>query len=335
MKIIIDGFGGDNSPEAVVEGAVKAVENYDVEIIITGDEEKINKVFKDKNLSKKNITIKDTKIIVDMHDEAKVIIRDKKDSSMGLGLQMLANGEGDAFVSAGSTAALVFGSSAILKRIKGVKRASLAAVIPTLKSFYMLLDSGANVECRPEMLRSFGIMGSVYMEKIMNVASPRVALLNNGVEETKGRELELESYKLLKDTDDINFIGNIEARQVPLGDCDVLVTDGFSGNILLKTTEGMGKFMASSLSDLFKANFVSKIGALCTLKGIKALKEKMNYKNVGGAPLLGVRKPVIKAHGSSDATAFMNAIRQANEFAKNDVIGKITESLEGMATDDE
>ena len=335
MRIIVDGFGGDNSPVAVVKGCVMAVEKYNVEILLTGDKEKLEKVFSDNSLSQKNITICHTDSVVDMHDEAKVIIREKKGSSMGLGLTMLANGEGDAFVSAGSTAALVFGGSAIVKRLKGVKRASLAAVIPSDKGHYILLDSGANVECRPEMLRSFAIMGTCYMSKIMNVDNPRVGLLNNGTEDTKGRELEIEAYKLLKETEGVNFIGNVEARQVPLGDCDVLVTDGFSGNILLKTTEGMAKFLGNNLSAIFKANMLAELGALLTLKGIKAFKNKMNYKNVGGAPLLGLTKPVIKAHGSSDEVAFMNAIRQANEFAKNDVVGQISQSIESMATDDE
>lgn len=335
MRIIVDGFGGDNSPEAVVKGCVKAVENYDVEILLTGNEEKLKEIFTLNSLSQNNIIIYNTESVIDMHDSAKLILREKKDSSMGLGLQLLANGEGDAFVSAGSTAALVFGASTIVKRIKGIKRASLATVIPCDNGHFMLLDSGANVECRPEMLKSFAIMGSCYMEKIMNIASPRVALLNNGTEDTKGRELELQTYKLLKETTTINFIGNVEARQVPLGDCDVVVTDGFSGNIFLKTVEGMAKFMGNNLSAIFKANMLAELGALLTLKGIKAFKNKMNYKNVGGAPLLGIRKPVIKAHGSSDETAFMNAIRQANQFAQNDVIGQITQSLEDMALDDE
>ena len=328
MKIIVDGFGGDNAPYCVVSGCVKAVENYGIEIIITGDEEKLNKVFSDNSFSKKNITIVNSDCVIDMHDDAKLIIREKKNSSMGLGLQMLAENKGDAFVSAGSTAALVFGASTLVKRIKGVKRPSLAAVIPSDTGYYMLLDSGANIECRPEMLRSFAIMGHYYMQKIMKIDSPRVALLNNGTEDTKGRELELLSYKLLSDTKDINFIGNIEARQVPLGDCDVLVTDGFSGNILLKTTEGMGKLISNNLNAIFKASTISKIGALFVLKGIKKFKTKMDYKSVGGAPLLGVKAPVIKAHGSSDEIAFMNAIRQAKEFAENNVISLITESIE-------
>lgn len=245
---------------------------------------------------------------------------------MGTAFQLVKNGEADAFISAGSTAALVVGGTTLIGRIKGVKRPSLAPIIPSVNQSYILLDGGANVECRPEMLAQFAVMGSVYMDKIMNVQSPRVGLLNVGTEDEKGRELELEAHKLLSEGP-VNFTGNIEGREAVLGGCDVLVTDGFTGNIYLKTVEGMGKFMKISLKQLFFKNIGTKIGAAFTMKGIKALSAKMDYRETGGSPLLGTAKPVIKAHGSSDARAFKNAVRQAKEFIENNVIEEITSTL--------
>ena len=244
---------------------------------------------------------------------------------------MLADGEGDAFVSAGSTGALVVGATFIAKRLKGIKRPALATVLPTAGAPTMLLDSGANAECRPEMLVQFGIMGSAYMEKVLGVNRPRVALANIGAEESKGRELELETYKLLK-TAPLNFTGNIEARQVPLGDADVVVADGFTGNIMLKLYEGMAKFFAGELKTLLTANAKSKLAALLVMNNVKAFKKKVDYSEYGGAPLLGTAKPVIKAHGSSDAKAFYNAIRQAKAFTENGVIETITDALASMKT---
>lgn len=329
MKIIVDAFGGDNAPKAVIEGSAMAVLKYAVEIVLVGNEDIIKNTAKENNISLNGMTIVNTDSVMSMEDDPGMIIKEKRDSSMGLGLSMLAKDEGDAFVTAGSTGALVFGASTIVKRIKGIKRASLAAIIPCegKKGYYILLDSGANVDCRPQMLQQFAVMGSIYMQNIMKIDNPRVCLLNNGAEETKGRELEHETYSLLKDNTPVNFTGNIEARQVPLGDADVVITDGFTGNILLKTTEGMGKFIALNLNSIFKASFLTKMGAVFTMKGIKNLKKKMDYSETGGAPLLGTKKPVIKAHGSSNAKAFMNAIRQAKDFAENRVIDQINESL--------
>ncbi|MDE6724550.1 MAG: phosphate acyltransferase PlsX, partial [Ruminiclostridium sp.] len=232
-----------------------------------------------------------------------------------------------------STAALVVGGTTLIGRIKGIKRPSLAPIIPSVNQCYILLDGGANVECRPEMLQQFAVMGSVYMDKIMNVQSPRVGLLNVGAEEEKGRELEHEAHALLKETP-INFIGNIEGREAALGGCDVLVTDGFTGNVYLKTVEGMGKFMKVSLKKIFFKNIGTKIGAVFTMKGIKELSQKMDYRETGGSPLLGTAKPVIKAHGSSDALAFKNAVRQAKEFIENNVIEEITAVLESTKAED-
>lgn len=331
MNIVIDAFGGDNAPLEVIKGSLDAVKDFGVDVTLVGDEEKIKKCAKDNSLDISTLRIKHTPVVIEICDEPTDVIKGKKDCSMAVGLQMLADGEGDAFVSAGSTGALVVGATFIAKRLKGIKRPALATVLPTAGAPTMLLDSGANAECRPEMLVQFGIMGSAYMEKVLGVNRPRVALANIGAEESKGRELELETYKLLK-TAPLNFTGNIEARQVPLGDADVVVADGFTGNIMLKLYEGMAKFFAGELKTLLTANAKSKLAALLVMNNVKAFKKKVDYSEYGGAPLLGTAKPVIKAHGSSDAKAFYNAIRQAKAFTENGVIETITDALASMKT---
>lgn len=329
MNIVIDAFGGDNAPLEVIKGAVDANKEFHIDITLVGDENTIKKCAKDNALDISALKIKHADSVIDVCEEPTNVIKSKKDCSMAVGMQMLADGEGDAFVSAGSTGALVVGATFIVKRIKGIKRPALATVLPTATTPTMLLDSGANADCRPEMLLQFGIMGSAYMNKIMNVDSPRVGLANIGSEPSKGRELELETYKLLEKAP-LNFTGNIEARQIPLGDCDVVVTDGFSGNLMLKLYEGMGKFFSGELKTLLTKDFKSKIAALMVLKNVKEFKKKVDYSEHGGAPLLGTAKPVIKAHGSSDAKAFYNAIRQAKLFTETKVIDEITSALESL-----
>lgn len=326
ITVAMDAFGGDNAPDEVIKGAEQAVKAYGVGIILCGDENKIKERMKALGISENNITVKNADGVIKIEDNPTDIRKSKLNSSMGTAFQLVKNGEADAFISAGSTAALVVGGTTLIGRIKGVKRPSLAPIIPSVNQSYILLDGGANVECRPEMLAQFAVMGSVYMDKIMNVQSPRVGLLNVGTEDEKGRELELEAHKLLSEGP-VNFTGNIEGREAALGGCDVLVTDGFTGNIYLKTVEGMGKFMKISLKQLFFKNIGTKIGAAFTMKGIKALSAKMDYRETGGSPLLGTAKPVIKAHGSSDARAFKNAVRQAKEFIENNVIEEITSTL--------
>lgn len=326
ITVAMDAFGGDNAPDEVIKGAEKAVKAYGVGIILCGDENKIKERMKALGISENNITVRNADGVIKIEDNPTDIRKSKLKSSMGTAFQLVKNGEADAFISAGSTAALVVGGTTLIGRIKGVKRPSLAPIIPSVNQSYILLDGGANVECRPEMLAQFAVMGSVYMDKIMNVQSPRVGLLNVGTEDEKGRELELEAHKLLSESP-VNFTGNIEGREAALGGCDVLVTDGFTGNIYLKTVEGMGKFMKISLKQLFFKNIGTKIGAAFTMKGIKALSAKMDYRETGGSPLLGTAKPVIKAHGSSDARAFKNAVRQAKEFIENNVIEEITSTL--------
>lgn len=320
-KIIVDAFGGDNAPLEVIKGCERAVRELGVKIILTGGESKIKKCAADNGVSLDGMEIVHTDEVFDIHDEPTEIIKSGKNTSMGLGMQLLAENKGDAFVSAGSTGALVMGATFIVKRIKGIKRVAPAPLLPTDKGSFILIDAGANTECRPEMLMQFAVMGSAYMEKVMGIKSPKVGLLNIGAEDSKGRELELEAYKLLKSSE-LNFAGNIEARALPDGDCHVVVTDGFTGNIVLKLYEGMGSFFARKLKWIFSG--IGKVGAVLSLGKIKILKKQMDYRETGGSALMGVKKPVIKAHGSSDAKAFFNAVRQAQKC----VNGKVIESIE-------
>lgn len=329
MNIVIDAFGGDNAPLEVIKGAIDAQKDFGIDITLVGDENTIKKCAKDNSLDIAALKIKHADTVIDVCEEPTNVIKSKKDCSMAVGMRILADGEGDAFVSAGSTGALVVGATFIVKRLKGIKRPALATILPTATVPTMLLDSGANADCRPEMLVQFGVMGSAYMNKILGVESPKVGLVNIGSEPSKGRELELETYKQLQNAP-LNFTGNIEARQIPLGDCDVVVTDGFSGNILLKLYEGMGKFFSGELKELFTKDFKSKLGALMVMKNVKEFKKKVDYSEHGGAPLLGTAKPVIKAHGSSNAKAFYNAIRQAKLFTEKQVIDEITAALDSM-----
>ena len=329
MNIVMDAFGGDNAPLEVIKGAVDARRDFGVDITLVGDEKKIKDCAAKNSIDISALKIRHADTVIEICEEPTEVIKGKKDCSMAVGMQMLADGEGDAFVSAGSTGALVVGATFIVKRLKGIKRPALATILPTAGKPTMLLDSGANADCRPEMLVQFGIMGSAYMNKILGVDKPRVALANIGAEESKGRELELETYKQLK-TAPVNFVGNIEARQLPLGDCDVCVAYGFCGNLMLKLYEGMGKFFSGELKNIFKSSAKSKLAAVMVMKDINNFKKKVDYSEYGGAPLLGTAKPVIKAHGSSDAKAFYNAVRQAKQFTETGVIDMITDALAQM-----
>ncbi|MBR6792002.1 MAG: phosphate acyltransferase PlsX [Ruminococcus sp.] len=329
MKVIVDAFGGDNAPLEVLRGCERAVKELDVDILLTGSEAKIKACAQENGISLDRVEIAHTDEVFDIHEEPNQIIKSGKNTSMALGLQLLADGKGDAFVSAGSTGALVMGATFIVKRIKGIKRVAPSPVMPGDKGSFLLADAGANTECRPEMLVQFAIMGSAYMEKVMGISNPKVGLLNIGAEETKGRDLEVETYKLLEKSG-LNFVGNIEARDMPKGECQVVVTDGFTGNIALKLYEGMGSFFARKLKWIFSG--AGTLGALFSLGKIKAFKKQMDYKEVGGSALLGVRKPVIKAHGSSDGTAFFNAVRQAKKCVEGDVTGVIESYVERIAS---
>lgn len=328
MKIIVDAFGGDNAPLEVLKGCQEAVAKLGVNIVLTGSSQKIRDCAAANEISLDGIEIEHTDDVFDIHEEPKEIIRSGKSTSMALGLKLLADGRGEAFVSAGSTGALVMGATFIVKRIKGIKRIAPSPVLPADKGSFLLTDAGANTECRPEMLVQFAVMGSAYMEKVMGINKPKVGLLNIGAEDSKGRELELETYKLLQQSG-LNFIGNIEARELPDGECHVVVTDGFTGNIALKLYEGMGSFFSRKMKWIFSG--AGSLGALFSLGKIKLLKKQMDYKEVGGSALLGVKKPVIKAHGSSDAKAFYNAVRQAAKCVEGNVAGEIEKYVSTMA----
>ena len=326
MRIIVDAYGGDNAPDAVLQGCRMAADRWKCEIILTGDEQKLRQRAAELSVSLEGIGIADAPDVIPVEAEPTAILKQYQQSSMARGLQMLANGEGEAFVSAGSTGALVVGGTLIVKRLKGVKRPAIGTVIPCRGGCFLLLDSGANHDCRPEMLRQFGLMGSVYMKRIIGVPNPRVGLVNIGTEETKGTELQVQAYQLMKEAG-YNFIGNVEAREVPLGGCDVAVCDGCTGNILLKTLEGLATLFMGELKAIFMKSLPNKLAAAAVKKDIKGLKKQFDSAEYGGALLLGSRSPVIKAHGSSDAKAFYNAIRQAISCCENNIIGEIESQL--------
>ena len=332
MNIVIDAFGGDNAPLEVIKGSVRAKGEFDIDITLVGDEEKIKKCAEDNKLDISGLLIRHADSVIEVCENPMSIRREKKDCSMAVGLRMLADGEGDAFLSAGSTGALVYGGNWYVKCIKGVKRPTLAPVLPTSTTPFMLLDAGANIVCRPEFLQQWAIMGSAYMNKIMGVTKPAVYLANIGAEESKGRELEKDAYALLKKSS-INFCGNIEARDLPTGVADVVVADGYVGNMLLKLYEGMGKFMSRELKGILLDGFSSKLAALLILKKVKAFRKRMDYSEYGGSPLLGTAKPVIKAHGSSDQNAFYNAIRQAVKFTSSGAIAEMEKAIAELGSE--
>lgn len=328
MKIIIDAFGGDNAPLEIIKGAMLAVDEFDIDkIILVGDETKINACVNENAITLKNTEIVHCKDVISMTDDAKSVIKGKPDSSMAVGFRLLNEGVGDAFVSAGNTGALTVGATLLTKRIKGVKRPAIASIMPSANKPILLMDCGANSECKAEYLYQFGLLGSLYMKNIMKYDNPSVALANNGTEETKGTPLVQEAYQLMKNAD-YNFIGNIEGRQIPFGDADVVVADGFTGNIILKTYEGVAKVLMNGIKQAFYKNALSKISYLGVKSGIDDMKKQFDYKEYGGAVMLGVKKPVIKAHGSADARTFKNAVKQAVWFLETDLIEKIEEALD-------
>ncbi len=324
MRIIADVMGSDKGARELVKGACAALSEYkDIELVLVGDEKQINEAVAEFGGDSDIIEIVPTTEVIEMCDDPLCVNRAKAASSMSTGLRMLAEGKGDAFVSAGNTGALFAGATLIVRKIKGVNRPAIAAVLPMTPPV-LLLDSGANINVTASYLVQFAVMGSEYMKKMYGVECPRVGLLNNGEEETKGTELRLETYKALRECDKINFIGNVEGNKVSQNVCDVLVTDGFTGNILLKSIEGMGKLMGGLLRDLFSAGLSTKIAYLLVRKELGGVKKKFDSSEHGGAPIIGISKPVIKAHGSSNAKAFKNAIRQAAEYARSGMIEEIS-----------
>ena len=330
MKIIVDAMGGDNAPLEIIKGSMLAVDEYGIdELVLLGDEAVINNCVKDNGIAFKNTRIVNCTQVIDNCDDAKAVLRGKPDSSMAVGFKLLNDGEGDAFVSAGNTGAITVGATLITKRIKGVKRPAIASVMPSAAKPFVLMDCGANAECKSEYLCQFGLLGSIYMQNIFGVQNPTVALANNGTEETKGTPVVKEAYQMMKNAP-YNFIGNIEGRQIPFGDADVVVADGFTGNLILKTYEGVAKVLMQGIKDAFYKNTLSKISYLGVRSGINDMKAQFDYKEYGGAVMLGVKKPVIKAHGSADARCFKNAIKQAVMFLKTDLINKIEKELQSQ-----
>ena len=326
MKIIVDAFGGDNAPLEIIKGCAIAAEEFGVDILLTGKESVIRETAQKNQISLNRIEIADCSEVITMEDEANAVLKTKKDSSMAVGLRLLNEGKGDAFISAGNSGALCVGATLAVKRIKGIKRAAFAPVLPSETGFFMLLDGGANVDCRPEMLYQFALMGSVYMEKVMHVSNPRVGLANVGVEEHKGTDLYKEAYQLLKDSS-LNFIGNVEGRDIPKGVCDVVVCDGFAGNMILKTYEGVAITLMKKMKHMFTDSVKGKMAAALVMKDIKELKEKFNYNAYGGAPILGASKPVFKAHGDSKAVTLRNAIKLSIDYVSGKAIDEITSAL--------
>ena len=327
MKIIVDAFGGDNAPLEILKGCEMAVKKYDVDILLAGSEETIVRVAKENGISLERMEILDAPDVIGMEDHPNELRKSKKNCSLAVALRALDEGKGDGFVGAGSTGATLMGATTIVGRIKGVKRPALAPVLPKSEGIFMLIDCGANADCRPEMLVQFAKMGSVYMERVMGVGNPRVGLANIGTEDTKGDALRQETFPLLRESG-LNFVGNIEARDIPYDACDVVVSDGFTGNIILKLYEGVATALLGMVKGVMMSSLKTKIGAALIKKDMYGLKSKMDYNEYGGAPFVGVRKPVFKAHGSSKAKTFCNAIGQLKTYIEADVVGEIARAMD-------
>lgn len=331
MKIIIDAMGGDNAPRAVVKGAVMAKRGLGADIVLVGREDEVRACLREEGCD--DIEVVNASEVVTMEDDPSTATRRKKDSSMTVALNLLRDGQGDAVVSAGSTGALLTGATLIVKRIRGIRRAALAPVLPAGEHGVMLIDCGANVECTAEYLLQFAFMGSFYAKKLMGCDRPRVGLLNVGTEDTKGGDLQHQSFALLKKAHEegrINFIGNVEGTGVFAGGVDVVVTDGFTGNVLLKTTEGVIKYMMKQLKGVFYKNLKTKLAAAALKGDLAVMKKSMDVNEVGGTALIGISKPVIKAHGASDENSIFAAVRQAMAFADSGIIAQIDENIEYM-----
>ncbi len=326
MKIIVDAFGGDNAPLEILKGCRLAVEELGVNITLVGDEAKIKSCAAENSIDISGMEIMQADTVFEMEYDPKTVMKEHSDTSLAVGMKALAEGKGDAFVSAGSTGAIVMGATFIVKRIRGVKRAAIASIMPSQKNPFMLLDSGANIDCKPEHLCQFALMGSIYMKNILGVENPEVGIANIGVEENKGTPLQVETYTMLRESP-LNFIGNAEVRDIAYGAADVIVADGFTGNVILKMYEGVAGALVKNIKAVFKKNILSMLSYLGVKSGMGEFAAKMDYKEYGGAVLLGIAKPVIKAHGSSDARAFKNAIRQAANCVKADVVGEITRNI--------
>ena len=337
MKILLDAMGGDNAPDATIKGAVKAAKEIDSEIVLIGNEEIINSKAKEffgkDSITEVNskITIKHTTEQIEMCDIPTQAIKRKKDSSMVVGFNMLKNGEGDVFISAGNSGALLTGATLLVGRIKGIDRPAISPMLPAYKSQFMLMDAGANTNCKPINLVQFAQMSTIYLKSVLGIENPRVGLLNIGTEETKGNDLIKETYQILTEHGKeygVNFIGNVEGRDCFSGEVDSVITDGFTGNVFLKTVEGLGKLVKTNLTESLKKNFLTIVGTIPALPMIKKFAKTMDYKQYGGALFLGVKKPVVKAHGSSDDFLFYFTIKQAEKFVESQAVEKMIKEFE-------
>lgn len=327
MTIVVDGMGGDHAPAEILKGCAAAAEELDIDLIVTGPEALLKKTAEEQKIPLNRITFRNAEQIITMEDEAGCILRAKRDSSMGLAFQILRDGQADAAVSAGNSGAVLAGGTLIVKRIPNVKRAAFATIMPSRTGYTMLLDSGANETCTPEYLNQFGTMGAVYMKHVGFCTEPKVGLLNNGTEDCKGPELYQQTHRMMAENPAFQFVGNQEGRAIFDGVCDVLVADGFSGNLILKTIEGTANFILENMKDSLTENVFSTLLAGMLKPQLRKLKHRLDYTEVGGGVLLGISKPIIKAHGSSNAKAFKNAIRQAVQFAQSGVIETIEQQL--------
>lgn len=330
MVVVVDGMGGDFSPNAVVEGCIAAIKEYDIDILITGPEDLIREELKKHTYDNNKIKIVNATEIINTNEHPVTAVKRKKDSSLVKALNLVKTGDADAIISAGSTGAFLVGCTLIVGRIKGIDRPALAPVMPGKKMPFMIIDCGANSECKPNYLLQFGLMGKIYFENILNVVNPSVGLVNIGTEEEKGNELSKAAYKLLKEAN-LNFVGNVEAREIPTGEVNVLVCDGFTGNVILKLYEGTVANIFDLLKTSIMASFRTKIGGMLLKPVFKKFKKDFDYKEYGGATFLGVNGICIKAHGSSDAKAFKNAIKQATIFYENNVVEKLKLEIEKLS----
>ena len=339
MRILLDAMGGDNAPDATIRGAVSAINEIEAELVLIGQEAVINakaQEFYGKTLQEisPRLSVYNAKEKIEMEDIPTQAIKTKKDSSMVVGFNLLKKDEGDVFISAGNSGALLTGATLLVGRIKGVDRPALAGILPSYHKRLVLMDCGSNTNCKPINLLQFAQMSTIYIRDALGVENPAIGLLNIGTEETKGNELVRESYNLLKEKSPelgINFVGNVEGRDAFSGKIDAIIADGFTGNIFLKTVEGMGKFIKRSLSESLKKNFLSMLGSVPALPSLNRFKKMMDYKEYGGALFLGVKKPVVKAHGSSDAKLFEFTVKQAEQFVNNKTVEKLTTEFEKMS----
>lgn len=329
MKIIVDAFGGDNAPQEILLGCAQARQELGVDILLTGDKARLEACAKELNLTQElaAMEILPCGQTLTMEDEPTSVIREKSDSSMAVGLRALAEGKGDAFASAGNSGALVVGATTIVKRVRGVKRVAFAPIMPKSQGFFMLIDGGANVDCRPEMLLQFGLMGSAYMKRVMGIENPRVGLANVGTEDHKGDQLRQESLALLRACKDIQFVGNVEARDIPFDGADVIVADGFTGNMILKLYEGVAMALMDKIKGVFMGSMKGKLAAAMVYSDLKKMKKELDYNEYGGAPIMGCAKPVFKIHGSAKASTVKSALRLTRDYAQSGIIAQIGEAV--------